>query len=38
MKMERSGIDYLVNQEKKAKTQQQQNKSKPKPKRCVECG
>jgi hypothetical protein len=38
MKMDRSGIGYLANQEKKAKTQQQQNKSKPKPKRCVECG
>jgi hypothetical protein len=38
MKMDRSGIGYLANQEKKAKTQLQQNKSKPKPKRCVECG
>jgi hypothetical protein len=38
MKIDRSGIGYLANQEKKAKTQQQQNKSKPKPKRCVECG
>jgi hypothetical protein len=38
MKMDRSGIGYLANQEKKAKTQQQPNKSKPKPKRCVECG
>jgi hypothetical protein len=38
MKMDRSGIGYLANQEKKAKTQQQQNKLKPKPKRCVECG
>jgi hypothetical protein len=26
MKMDRSGIGYLANQEKKAKTQQQQNK------------
>jgi hypothetical protein len=38
MKMDRSGIGYLANQEKKAKAQQQQSKSKPKPKRCVECG
>jgi hypothetical protein len=38
MKMDRSGIDYLANQEKKAKAQHQQSKSKPKPKRCVECG
>jgi hypothetical protein len=38
MKMDRSGIGYLANQEKKAKTQYQQRKSKPKPKRCVECG
>jgi hypothetical protein len=38
MKMDRSGICYLANQEKKAKAQQQQSKSKPKPKRCVECG
>ena len=39
MKMDRSGIGYLANQEKKAQAQhQQQHKSKPKPKRCVECG
>jgi hypothetical protein len=38
MKIDRSGISYLANQEKKAKSQQQQSKSKPKPKRCVECG
>jgi hypothetical protein len=38
MKMDRNGIGYLANQEKKAKAQQQQSKSKPKPKRCVECG
>jgi hypothetical protein len=38
MKIDRSGIGYLANQEKKAKAQQQQSKSKPKPKRCVECG
>jgi hypothetical protein len=41
MKMDRSGIGYLVNQEKKAKAQQQQqqqHKPKPKPKRCFECG
>ena len=39
MKMDRSGIGYLANQEKKAQVQhQQQNKSKPKPKRCFECG
>ena len=36
MKMDRSGIGYLANQEKKAQAQhQQQHKSKPKPKRCV---
>jgi hypothetical protein len=38
MKMNRSGIGYLANQEKKAKAQQQQSKSKPKLKRYVECG
>jgi regulator of replication initiation timing len=39
MKMDRSGIGYLANQEKKNKAQQQQqHKPKPKPKRCVECG
>ena len=38
MKMDRSGIGYLANQEKKAQAQQQQHKSKPKPKRCFECG
>jgi hypothetical protein len=38
MKIDRSGIGYLANQEKKAKAQQQQSKSKPKLKRCVECG
>jgi hypothetical protein len=41
MKMDRSGIGYLANQEKKAKAQQQQqqqHKLKPKPKRCFECG
>ena len=37
MKMDISGIGYLVNQ-KKAQAQQQQHKSKPKPKRCFECG
>ena len=37
MKMDRSGIGYLANQEKKAQVQQQ-HKSKPKPKRCFECG
>ena len=37
MKMDRSGIGYLANQEKKAQYQQQY-KSKPKPKRCFECG
>jgi hypothetical protein len=37
MKMDRSGIGYLANQEKKAKAQQQQSKSKLKPKRCVKC-
>ena len=34
MKMDRSGIEYLANQEKKTQAQQQQHKSKPKPKRC----
>ena len=38
IKMDRSGIGYLANQEKKAQAQQQQHKSKPKPKRCFECG
>ena len=39
MKMDRSGIGYLENQEKKAQVQHpQQYKSKPKPKRCFECG
>ena len=38
MKMDRSGIGYLANQEKKAQAQhQQQYKLKPKPKRCFEC-
>ena len=37
MKMDRSGIRYLTNQEKKAQAQQQ-HKSKPKPKTCFECG
>ena len=37
MKMDRSGIGYLANQEKKAQAQQQ-HKPKPKPKRCFECG
>ena len=37
MKMDRSGIGYLANQEKKAQGQQQ-HKSKPKPKRCFEYG
>ena len=39
MKMDRSGIGYMVNVEKKkAQAQQQQSKPKPKPKRCFECG
>jgi len=39
MKMDRSGIGYLAQQEKKAQAQQQhQQKKKPKPKRCFECG
>ena len=38
MKMDRSGIGFLANQEKKAKAQHQQYKSKPKPKKCFECG
>ena len=40
MKMDRSGIRYLANQEKKAQAQQQQqqHKLKPKPKRYFECG
>ena len=38
MKMDRSGIGYLANQEKKAQAQQQQYKSKLKPKRYFECG
>ena len=37
MKMDRSDIGYLANQEKKAQAQQQQHKSKPKPKRYFEC-
>ena len=35
MKMDRSGIGYMANKEKKAQAQQQQN---PKPKKCFECG
>ena len=35
MKMDRSGIGYMPNKEKKAQAQQQQ---KPKPKKCFECG
>ena len=35
MKMDRSGIGYMTNKEKKAQAQQQQ---KPKPKKCFECG
>ena len=39
MKMDRRGIGYLANQEKKVQAQhKQQHKSKPKPKRCFECG
>ena len=38
MKMDRSGIGYMANKEKKAQVQQQQSKPKPKPKRCFECG
>jgi hypothetical protein len=39
MKMDKSGVSYLANQEKKIKAQQkQQHKPKPKPKRCIECG
>ena len=41
MMMDRSGIGYLANQEKKAQAQHQQqhkSKPKPKPKRCFECG
>ena len=39
MKMDRSGIGFLANQEKKAQVQHpQQYKSKPKTKRCFECG
>jgi hypothetical protein len=38
MKMDRSGIRYHSNEEKKAKAQHQQYKSKPKPKRCSEYG
>ena len=34
MKIDRSGIGYMTNKEKKAQAQQQQ----PKPKRCFECG
>ena len=37
MKMDRSGIGFLANQEKKVQDQHQQHKSKPKPKRCFEC-
>ena len=38
MNMDRSGIGFLANQEKKPQAQhQQQYKSKPKPKRCFEC-
>jgi hypothetical protein len=38
MKMDRSDIGYVANQEKKkAQAQQQQSKPKPKPKRCFEC-
>ena len=35
IKMDRSGIRYMANKEKKAKAQHQQ---KPKPKKCFECG
>jgi hypothetical protein len=39
MEMDRSGIGFLANQEKKAQAQhQQQYKSNPKPKRCFEYG
>ena len=38
MKMDRSGIGFLANQEKKTQAKHQQHKSKPKPKRCFECG
>ena len=38
IKMDRSGIGYMANKEKKAQAQQQQSKPKPKPKRCFECG
>ena len=39
MKMDRSHIGFLANQEKKAQVQHpRQCKSKPKPKRCFECG
>ena len=37
MKIDKSGIGYLANQEKKAQAQQQ-HKLKPKSKRCFECG
>ena len=38
-KMDRSGIGFLANQEKKAQVQHpRQYKSKPKPKRCFKCG
>ena len=38
MKMDRSGIGYMTNVEKKkAQVQQQQSKPKPKPKRYFEC-
>ena len=36
MKIDRSGIGYMANKEKKAQAQQQQQK--PKPKKCFECG
>jgi hypothetical protein len=39
MKMDKSGIGFKVNEEKKAKAKvQHQHKPKPKPKRCFECG
>lgn len=38
MKMDRSGIGYLAQQEKKVKAQHQHQQPKPKPKRCFECG
>ena len=36
VKMDRSGIGYMANKEKKAQAQQQQQKTKPK--KCFECG